>query len=529
MDHSTAVQGISVRVADFYHRQQPFRIYHGSTNSTRPSNHSQSTTVSTADLTRVLEIDSNRCTAIVEPNVPMDALVAATMAHGLVPLVVPEFPGITTGGAFSGTSGESSSFREGFFDHTINWVEMVLANGQVVKAYNDRVEGYEVEDKRSDLFWGAASSFGTLGVVTLLEVRLKKAEPLVELKYYVNSDMNDAVRVFQQVGADPQTEFLDGIVYSRNKIVVCAGRQVEHSPSPSVKLQQFTRRQDDWFFLHVERITSGASGRDDSHMPHAVDYIPLTDYLFRYDRGGFWVARYAYHYFCVPFTFVTRWLLNRFMYTRVMYHALHVSGLGRRYVIQDVGVPVSTAAEFLDWLDRPENFGQYPLWLCPLPPGSAGGLEGQSIDGKGATVDTQKTTLLNFGIWGPGTTTEQTGFVAQNRQLEHKVQSLGGKKWLYAHAYYTEDEFWAIYDKPGYDALRGKYHAHHLPTLYDKVRVRPEDLPGAHRGEFESGWKGLVKRALWDVWPFSGLYGVYKAWRGGDYLLQKENQKKKTD
>jgi FAD/FMN-containing dehydrogenase len=50
----------------------------------------------------------------------MDALVAATKAHGLVPLVVPEFPGITTGGAFSGTSGESSSFREGFFDHTIN-------------------------------------------------------------------------------------------------------------------------------------------------------------------------------------------------------------------------------------------------------------------------------------------------------------------------------------------------------------------------------------------------------------------------
>jgi FAD/FMN-containing dehydrogenase len=36
----------------------------------------------------------------------------------------------------SGTSGESSSFREGFFDHTVNWIEMVLADGQVVKAYN---------------------------------------------------------------------------------------------------------------------------------------------------------------------------------------------------------------------------------------------------------------------------------------------------------------------------------------------------------------------------------------------------------
>jgi hypothetical protein len=136
---------------------------------------------------------------------------------------------------------------------------------------------------------------------------------------------------------------------------------------------------------------------------------------------------------------------------------------------------------------------------------------------------------MNFGIWGPSTTTGQAEFVAQNRQLEQKVHSLGGKKWLYAHTYYTEAEFWKIYNKQDYDTLRSKYHAQHLPTLYDKVRVRESDLPGAHRGVFESGWKGMVKRALWDVWPFSGLYGVYKAWRGGDYLLQKEIPKKKAD
>lgn len=531
MEHSVAVQGISDRVADFHRRQQPFRIYHGATNSTRPSNRNLSNTVSTEALNRVLEIDPSRCTAIVEPNVCMDALLAATTAHGLVPLVVVEFPNISVGGAFSGTSGESSSFREGFFDHTVNWIEMVLANGQVVKAYNDRVDTEpDLVDKRADLFWGAASSFGTLGVVTLLEVRLKKAQPLVELKYYVHSNMKDAVRVFEEAGADPTTEYLDGIVFARNKIVVCAGRQIEQKSS--TKARTFTRPRDDWFYLHVEQIArSEFSDREhSSHMPDAVDYIPLTDYLFRYDRGGFWVARYAFHYFCVPFISLTRWLLDHFMHTRVMYHALHVSGLARRYIIQDVGVPISTASEFLDWLDRPENFGQYPLWLCPLPPGSAGGLEGQSTnDGEAGDLNTEKSQLLNFGIWGPAAATDPARFVAQNRRLEHKVHSLGGKKWLYAHTYYTEDEFWTIYNKPGYDSLRDKYHAQHLPSLYDKVRVHESDLPGAHRGEFESGWKGSVKRALWDVWPFCGLYGVYKAWRGGDYLLQKETPKQKAD
>jgi hypothetical protein len=462
----------------------------------------------------------------------MDALVAGTREKGLVPLVVMEFPGITVGGGFSGTSGESSSFREGFFDRTINWVEIILADGQIVKAFNDRVKGPEdIGDNRSDLFWGAASSFGTLGVVTLLEVQLKKAQPLVELKYYIRSNMKDALRIFKEASADPGTEYLDGIVYSRDKIVVCAGRQVQQIQSPST-VRQFTRRRDEWFYLHVEQIANdiGASDQDTASTPGAVDYIPLTDYLFRYDRGGFWVARYAFRYFCVPFIFITRWLLDRFMHTRVMYHALHSSGFARQYVIQDVGVPVSTAAEFLDWLDRPENFGHYPLWLCPLPPGSAGGLEGQAIDDASIADEsnTERITLMNFGIWGPANTTDPAGFVAQNRQLEHKVHSLGGKKWLYAHTYYTETEFWDIYNKERYDSLREKYHAQHLPTLYDKVRVRESDLPGIRREYFGGGWKGMVKRALWDVWPFSGLYGVYKAWQGGDYLLQKEDSKKKV-
>lgn len=70
---------------------------------------------------------------MIEPNVSMDRLVEETLQYGLILPVVIEFPGITVGGGYSGTSGESSSFKHGFFDKTINYVEMVLANGDVVK------------------------------------------------------------------------------------------------------------------------------------------------------------------------------------------------------------------------------------------------------------------------------------------------------------------------------------------------------------------------------------------------------------
>lgn len=63
--------------------------------------------VDTSGLNHVITIDTKSMTALVEPNVPMDALVEATLREGLLPPVVMEFPGITVGGGFAGTAGES--------------------------------------------------------------------------------------------------------------------------------------------------------------------------------------------------------------------------------------------------------------------------------------------------------------------------------------------------------------------------------------------------------------------------------------
>ena len=109
--HEEAVTAIAAHVRQFYGRKEPYRIYHGSTNSTRQSTIQRDKMIDTSNLSRVLWIDTERMTALVEPNVPMDSLVHATLQHGLIPPVVMEFPGITVGGGFAGTSGESSSFK----------------------------------------------------------------------------------------------------------------------------------------------------------------------------------------------------------------------------------------------------------------------------------------------------------------------------------------------------------------------------------------------------------------------------------
>ena len=496
--HNAAVESIEASVRRFYELQRPFRNYHGSTNSTRNSRRHVDSSIDTSMLNRVLHVDKTNKTAIVEPNVPMDAFVQATLVHGLIPLVVMEFPGITVGGGFSGTSGESSSFRYGFFDSTVNWIEIVLGRGKTVKASREELP---------ELFWGAASSFGTLGVVTLLEVRLRDAAKYVQLTYFPFANMTDAMNTVEAETANKGVNFLDGIVFSRENIVVCSGVLHDNLPT-GTEVQHFLRRQDPWFYIYVQRRTTGRSE------PVTV-HVPLVDYLFRYDRGGFWVGRYAFKYFVTPFNRITRYILDRFMHARVMYHALHASGQSKEYIIQDVAIPYEAVNEFHNWLDN--SFQIYPIWLCPLrqrrdAPNSRYGLYSSLADPNTPEF------VMNFGVWGPGSK-DQKQFVMQNRMLEYKVDELGGRKWLYAHAYYKEWEFWEIYDRKAYDALRIKYGAEYLPNVYDKVKVDTE----AEEAAIRSSWRLWLLHIFWSIWPLSGLYGVYKAWRGGDYLLQKKS------
>ena len=114
-NHRDLVGKIAARVQFYFKRREPFRIYHGSTNSTRQTTHRRENMIDISPLSRVLKIDSNARTALVEPNVPMDRLVESTLKHGLIPPVVMEFPGITAGGGFAGIGGESSSFKYGYF------------------------------------------------------------------------------------------------------------------------------------------------------------------------------------------------------------------------------------------------------------------------------------------------------------------------------------------------------------------------------------------------------------------------------
>jgi delta24-sterol reductase len=294
-DHATAVAAISSQVNSFHARKAPFRIYHGSTNSTRASSRNTSNTVDCSTLNHVLRVDRAAKTAWVEPNIAMDQLVEATLKEGLLPKVVMEFPGITVGGGWNGTSGESSSFRQGFFDGTVAKVEIVLPSGEVVVATN--------ENEYADLYRGSSSAVGTLGVTTLLEVRLVEARRYVELTYHPIKSMDEGVHRIKETIEDKSVEYCDGILFSKDEGVICTGKLVDEASTPGTPVQRFSRAHDQWFYIQAQK---NVTSHPDPAMPK-VELVPVVDYFFRYafpsanykvdantatsyNRGGFWVG-----------------------------------------------------------------------------------------------------------------------------------------------------------------------------------------------------------------------------------------------
>ncbi|KAI1827286.1 hypothetical protein F4861DRAFT_493456 [Xylaria intraflava] len=544
--HRQAVRLIAATVRAYFEQAVPFRIMHGSTNSTRPAHlKSRARFVDIGALKHVLEVDASRRVALVEPNVPMDRLVEHTLRHGLVPPVVMEFPGITAGGGFAGTAGESSSFKHGYFDQTVKAVEMVLADGEVVVAkpgrrrpgvqsngvgtgtdrgdlVNTKLGAGEDPEKYADLFHGAAGAVGTLGITTLLELELVDAKRFVRTTYRRTSSAAEAIRTVREECAKPGNDYVDGMLFSEGHGVIVSGEMTDEIPVGE-KPRTFSNPWDPWFYMHVRDVTKGLPSSASSFTPDATsrgmvtEYIPLAEYLFRYDRGGFWVGEAAFDYFRpVPFTRFFRWFLDDFLHTRMLYRALHASGESGRFFVQDLGIPYDTAEEFIQYTTK--SLDIWPLWLCPLktPKGPSfhphvrRPRSGGSTARTGSTAGTD-TEMLNIGVWGWGPK-DKAEFVRVNRALEAKVNELGGMKWLYAHTYYSEPEFWDAYGgRAGYEALRDKYRANSLPSVYDKVKVRTDDEAA------NKGWKPFLK----SLWPVGGLYGIWKGIQSKDYMLHR--------
>ena len=375
-------------------------------------------------LVEILTIDPVKRLCVAEPGVTFERLVAATLAYGLVPIVVPELATITIGGAVAGCSIESMSWKRGGFHDTCLAYEVITTTGEVLTCTRD--------NEHKLVFEMMHGSFGTLGVLSKLTFELVPATPFVHLIYETYTNLPAFQAAVQHHVDTADLDFMDGIIHSPTCFVLAAGHFVTAAP--------YTSRYD-WMKVYYQ-----------STRQRREDYLRTTDYLFRYDRGVTNVR---------PKSFVGRLLFGKWLTsTRWLQLAEAMPWLLRdRHptVTVDVFVPSSRVPTFLDWYDR--EIGFYPLWCVPYRRvRDYPWLTDQFWRG----VDDQM--FYDLAMYG----LRQPHDRNYHRMIELELERLGGIKTLISHNYYGEKEFWSVWNKPNYDAVKAITDpAHRFRDLYE--------------------------------------------------------------
>lgn len=124
------------------------------------------------NLIDILEIDTEKQTVRCEPLANMGQVSATLAKLGWTIAIVPELDDLTVGGLVMGTGVESSSHIYGLFQHICLSYELVLSDGSVVTCSRD---------DKPDLFYAVPWSYGTLGFLTAVEIKILPATKWVLL------------------------------------------------------------------------------------------------------------------------------------------------------------------------------------------------------------------------------------------------------------------------------------------------------------------------------------------------------------
>ncbi len=420
----------------------PVRLGKRTSNLFRTRSQDRVARLDVTDFDGVLAVDPVGRTADVLGMTTYEHLVAATLPHGLMPLVVPQLKTITLGGAVTGLGIESSSFRHGLPHESVLDMDVLTGAGEVLTVTPD--------GEHAELFHGFPNSYGTLGYALRLRIELMPVRPYVALEHHPFRSAPEAFAAMAELCERRDVDFVDGVAFSPEEQYVTVGRFVDDAPATS----DYTGRQVYYRSLQERR----------------TDHLTVHDYIWRWDTDWFWCSgAFGVQRPLVRALWPRRWLRSDVYWKLVALENRY--GVKRRYdrlrgrpdreqVIQDVEVPIDRAADFLAAFDR--EVGMRPVWTCPMrqrAPATRWDL--YAMD--------PRTLYVNFGFWGTVPLAPGQDPHHHNRYVERLVAELGGRKSLYSTAYYDRDEFARLYGGETYSRLKKHYDPRgRLLDLYAK-------------------------------------------------------------
>ncbi|XP_026760256.2 delta(24)-sterol reductase-like [Galleria mellonella] len=402
------------------------------------------------NLVDVLEVDTKNMTVRCEPLVTMGQLSRTLEPLGLALAVVPELDQLTVGGLVMGTGVETSSHIHGLFQHICLQYELVMADGSVITCS---------KDERADLFYAVPWSYGTLGFLTSVVIKVVPAKKYVRLQYESYTNLPELAARFskESLSKEPH-QFVEALLFTKDTGVVMTGDMVDEIGMDG-KLNSIGKWYTEWFYKQVERHLKRYTAGDRQPV---VEYIPLRDYYHRHTRSLFWelqdIVPFGNN---IIFRVLFGWLMPPEVSLLKLTQPKTVTKLyDRAHIIQDMLVPIDRLEKAV--LKFHEEFEVYPIWLCPFKVlNQPGQLRVKSGDWQ---------MFVDIGVYGvPKAKGYET--VASTRRIESFVVQNDGFQMLYADTYTTLEEFRQMFDHTLYDKVRDSlpFCKEAFPEIYGKV------------------------------------------------------------
>ena len=363
-----------------------------------------------SDLDEILEINNERFYCIAEPGATFEKIVNETLKYNLVPAVVPELKTITIGGGVSGCSIESMSYKFGGFHDNCLEYEIMNEKGEAITC--------TPENENKLLFQMVHGTFGTLGIITKIKFKLMPASPYVKVSYERYENLDDYKSAIWKHYKEKDIDFMDGIIHNPNLYILSAGNFVDKTP--------YTNNYD-WMKIYY---VSTAKRKE--------DYLKTEDYFFRYNKGVTNVR---------PKSLVGRIFFGKIVNST---NTLKIANKFKEIIPEksipvtvDTFIPYSSIDEFMDWYIKEIN--HFPLWCVPYK--IVHKYEWLSDDFIKKTKDEL---FLDIALYGLHRRNPKHYY----RLIEEELMDIHAVKTLISSNYYSEDEFWSIWNKENYTAVK---------------------------------------------------------------------------
>ncbi|KAH7727032.1 Protein Y7A5A.1 [Aphelenchoides avenae] len=412
----------------------------------------------------ILELNEEKLTIRVEPNVSVRDLTRYLTPKGYTLAVTLEIGDATAGGLALGVGMTTYSHKVGLYQETVVAYEVVLGDGSVVTVTAD--------NEHSDLYYCLPWSHGTLGFLASLELKIIKIKPYVHMQYIpVRSQHEYCEKMMELSGAHDKDykvpDYLEATIYDKENAVIMVGNFADVDTwGKWLKVNYVTRWFKPWFYKHTEKFL----------MKPGEEYIPIQDYLLRHNRAIFWVLESMIPFGNHPiFRLFLGWLCPpkpaflKFTTTQAVREMTFA-----KQVFQDIVMPLATLKDQVN--TAIELFDTFPLLVYPCriydhKRGAQGQLRPPSDNL--ITPGSNYAMFNDLGVYGtPGPVKRREPYnpTYAMRAMEKFTRDVGGYSFLYADIFMTEQEFEQMFDLTLYKEVRKRYHAEGaFPSLYEKV------------------------------------------------------------